>query len=67
VRAVTVFLGRRGRESWKVNTSGSVNGPWVIQKAYCNKYGGHDFDKPLPEHTKFPTRKSAEDVKKTLS
>lgn len=66
MRIVTTNFAQQGRASWKVNSSGGKNGPWVIQRAYCNRFGGHHFDPPLPEHVNFPTRKAAEEIKRGL-
>jgi hypothetical protein len=55
-----------GRTSWRVNRAYGPIGPWVIQRATTDGLGGHSFEAPKAEHRNFPTRKAAEQFKRSL-
>jgi hypothetical protein len=52
-------------EHWGVYPTSGSCGPWCIARKHSTEYG-YRYDKPLPEHSNFPTRKAAEAAKKEL-
>jgi len=55
------------RASWKVSYGGTRSGPYCIQLATSGPpLLGIHYRPPLPQHCNYPTRKAAEEVKRTL-